>query len=247
MSVLLITELNLSQKKQIQSILDASAELEPVTISFPMDDADLYALYEIDGHLRSAAAFTKEDEETFECCAFTAPDYRRQGLFAELLDSVMDELPEDTRFLFYTDHNSKDALLTLSAYKAECIMEEHMMELDAANISSLSITATDSSDHSLTMDEQFPDDTRTFVYHNSVGTVNISVFSSYYYLYGFEIQENHRGKGLGTQLLYHVLRDLYEKKPMPVRLQVSGDNLPALHLYKKTGFRITETLSCYLY
>ena len=30
-------------------------------------------------------------------------------------------------------------------------------------------------------------------------------------------------------------------------LQVSGSNEPALHLYRKTGFRITETLSYYLY
>jgi len=30
-------------------------------------------------------------------------------------------------------------------------------------------------------------------------------------------------------------------------LQVSGANEPALHLYRKTGFRITEALSYYLY
>ena len=35
--------------------------------------------------------------------------------------------------------------------------------------------------------------------------------------------------------------------PRPVLLQVSGGNAPALTLYKKTGFRITETLCCYLY
>ena len=32
-----------------------------------------------------------------------------------------------------------------------------------------------------------------------------------------------------------------------LNLQVSGQNLPAFNLYKKTGFRITETLSRYLY
>ena len=35
--------------------------------------------------------------------------------------------------------------------------------------------------------------------------------------------------------------------PRPILLQVSGGNAPALTLYKKTGFRITETLCCYLY
>ena len=32
-----------------------------------------------------------------------------------------------------------------------------------------------------------------------------------------------------------------------ITLQVSGDNTPAVNLYKKTGFHITETLSYYLY
>mgnify|MGYP005804173691 FL=1 len=43
-----------------------------------------------------------------------------------------------------------------------------------------------------------------------------------------------------------MLKRLREESPA-VLLQVSGDNAVALRLYEKTGFRITETLSYYLY
>ncbi|WP_243134402.1 GNAT family N-acetyltransferase [Enterocloster asparagiformis] len=48
-----------------------------------------------------------------------------------------------------------------------------------------------------------------------------------------------------------MIRQLQDLTPAigisTLTLQVSGDNLPALRLYKKTGFHITETLSYYLY
>ena len=91
------------------------------------------------------------------------------------------------------------------------------------------------------------DGTLTRNYETEYGIVHSSVFSSYYYLYGFEIREDLRGQGYGKRFLNQVLLDLAKHAPLPLRLQVSGENLPALSLYKKTGFQITETLSGYLY
>ena len=247
MSVLLISELTISQKEQVRSLLDTCLTFEPVTIEFPLDGADLYALYEHDKQICSAAAFTKEDDTTYECCAYTAPNFRDHGFFSMILDAAIDELPEDTEFMFFTDHKSQDTLKVLAAYEAECVMEEHMMELDTASLEQWILAHPSIDQSNLQMEETSPEGTKTFRYQNLFGSVKISVFLSYYYLYGLEIHENQRGKGLGTLLLNQVLKDLYEYKPMPVRLQVSGDNLPALNLYKKTGFHITETLSCYLY
>lgn len=242
MAVILTSSLNSSQKIQIQSIVDASAAFEPVTISFPLEEADFYALFEPDGIIRSAATFTKEDAETYECCACTAPGFRCQGMFSALLDAAIEILPEDCQFLFYTDHKSPDTLAALSAFAAEPVMQEYMMELDPELSAGVLPDGTE-----LCMNESVQDGTRTYHYETPFGSVRISVFSSYYYLYGFEILEEHRGKGHGNCFLEQVLHDLAERKLMPVRLQVSGDNVPALNLYKKTGFRITETLSCYLY
>ena len=99
----------------------------------------------------------------------------------------------------------------------------------------------------ITMACSMVDDTLTRHYENSYGSVNISVFSSYYYLYGLEIHEKYRGQGHGNHLLLQVIHDLAAFDPLPLRLQVSGENIPAVSLYKKTGFQITETLYGYLY
>ena len=66
-------------------------------------------------------------------------------------------------------------------------------------------------------------------------------------LFEVETAEPFRGRGLG-QAMIRQLQDLTPAIGIStLTLQVSGDNLPALRLYKKTGFHITETLSYYLY
>ena len=85
------------------------------------------------------------------------------------------------------------------------------------------------------------------LFADTFGSVRILVYPSHYYLYNFEIQSRFRNQGHGTALLRKLLSFLAAQKRMPVRLQVSGDNLPAIRLYEKTGFQISETLSCFLY
>ena len=99
----------------------------------------------------------------------------------------------------------------------------------------------------LTVTEAMEGEQAILVFSDAHGSLNISLYGTHYYLYGFEIREGQRGQGLGTSLLIKVLSFLAEREPLPVTLQVSGSNGPALSLYKKTGFRITETLSRYLY
>ena len=61
------------------------------------------------------------------------------------------------------------------------------------------------------------------------------------------IEEARRGEGLGSCFLGLLLPALANQGFSRLVLQVSGSNLPALALYKKAGFRITETLLYYLY
>lgn len=231
MSITITTTLQPSQKTQIQS-MDAG---------FPLEDVDFYALYELGETVCSAAAFIQESDTSFECYPFTAPAFRRQGFFLEILDSVVSELEDDVDFMFYTNGKDPATLAALDALEAELVLEEHMMKLDLSHWTNARNTLP------LTFRTVDIDGTETLQYETAAGTVNISVFSSYYYLYGFEILEELRGKGYGTAFLHQVLSDLAVRNPMPLHLQVSGENLPALSLYKKTGFQITETLFGYLY
>lgn len=234
MSATITTSLQPFQKAQIQSMNPA----------FPVDDAELFAIYELDGSIRSATAFLNEGDDTYECYAFTDQKYRRQGLFTELLDLAIETLPEDSEFLFYTNGTDPDTMAVLDVLEAECVLQEHMMEIDLSTWKKDQIAHQETS---ITMTCSTVEDTLTRHYKNSYGSVNISVFASYYYLYGLEIHEKYRGQGHGNRLLCRILHDLAVHGPLPLRLQVSGANIPAVSLYKKTGFQITETLFGYLY
>ena len=71
------------------------------------------------------------------------------------------------------------------------------------------------------------------------------------YFYGFEISEPLRNQGLGTACLSLFLETYFAhpnaKRFKKLFLQVSGLNQPAIALYKKAGFQITESLSYYVY
>lgn len=239
MSVRIVTTLQPSDKTKLLTL----------HAGFPLEDAAFFVLYETKETLCSAAAFVPEDDICYECYAFTAPNYRCQGYFSEILDAAIDELPEDAEFMFYANGADPDCIAALEALEAELVLEEHMMEFDLKCLEK-AVNTTSPADYSqipLVCKESVIDNTKTLHYGNAYGSVQISVFTSYYYLYGFEIQEDFRGKGHGKRFLFQVMHDLAARSPLPLRLQVSGDNLPAFSLYKKTGFQITETLFGYLY
>ena len=79
-----------------------------------------------------------------------------------------------------------------------------------------------------------------------VGTCAVLTMDKELYLYAFQIREDFRGKGYGKEFLLGMLRLLSDMGTRVV-IQVSGQNYIARNLYKKTGFRTTESLSYYLY
>jgi len=78
-------------------------------------------------------------------------------------------------------------------------------------------------------------------------TCRLSLNGTRAYLYSLETVPALRRRGLASRFLVQLIRYLEGKGIQRICLQVSGSNEPALHLYRKTGFRITETLSYYLY
>ena len=67
------------------------------------------------------------------------------------------------------------------------------------------------------------------------------------YLYSLQVLPELRNRHLGTAFISALLPRLAEKGFKSIKLQVSSENLPAMALYKKTGFYITQTLSFYEY
>lgn len=244
MNITAVSALNSSQKEEICAVLSACKEKEALSLSFPFGEEALYVLVSDGACVRTAAAFLFEEEGVYECAAFTHPDFRGRGFFSAALEAGLSMLPEEAEILFMADGRCQDTLQVLEYMGAELVSEEYMMELAPPAAGALGDAYTLGG---LTMEETQIDGTRTFIFSDAFGALNISVCDSHYYLYGFEIHEDFRGKGHGKALLRKVLHFLSSHKNMPVTLQVSGSNCPAVSLYEKTGFRITETLSCYLY
>lgn len=248
MDITVTSNLNPARKSEIQYIVDASRQKESITLSFPFEEADLYVCLSEGGRILSAAAFTEEAENTYECAAFTHPDARDRGFFSAVLEAGLQALPEDAELFFYVEEGCRDAENVLYTIGAEHLSDEYMMELSPDSEGSLfpdPFLSPPTSD--LKVESADCCGTETLFFSDPFGSVCISVFDSHYYLYGFEIKESERHRGHGKELLFKVLSRLSSKAVLPVTLHVSGDNSPALSLYKKTGFRITEILSCYLY
>ena len=170
-----------------------------------------------------------------------------------LLEELLKESGE-CDLLFLADDSCADAKHTLDAIGAELLNQEHMMELRLpAPSPGLDSRAVKFSPALSPRDE----DTLYTIHVNDqpAGSFHLIFQNETVYFYGLEIQESLRNQGIGTRAAAALIEELNRSaRPQPedlpvsrVLLQVSGDNEPALALYRKLGFAFTETLSYYVY
>jgi ribosomal protein S18 acetylase RimI-like enzyme len=76
-----------------------------------------------------------------------------------------------------------------------------------------------------------------FVQLNS-GRSELADGSSRGYIYGFRVQADYRGHGIGTRMMEAAEADLAERKFRWVTLNVGRDNPGAQRLYEKLAYRV---------
>lgn len=214
-------------------------------------------------------------DEAAECIGFTHPDHRQKGFFSALFQAAGEEL-EERDLLFLTDGKEEGALKTMEALGAEYDSSEYRMELPLSEPCPLlpmfypeesGVTPSDPSPRRLCWRrEDGADSERTYYFYIQPKNLpsetaaeilgkteepdvicHTKISEAGACLYGFTVEEMLRGCTLGQEALAAVVRDLKSEGCPLLFLHVSGDNLPAVHLYKKAGFRITETLAYYFY
>ncbi|MBP3215986.1 MAG: GNAT family N-acetyltransferase [Clostridium sp.] len=217
------------------------------------------------------AAIASPDE--VECIAMTAPELRRKGFFTELLDAATDFFG-DTDLVFPAKSDDAETRLALEAAGAEKLSTEYRMEkkltagteeassspakdpgilkehgvrseqASRAGSAGLTMAVDDGEDGARTYTFYVSDTAEPAVYAGLCRTLQEGTAACFY---DFEIIEALRGKGLGQAALQLVLEHLRAAGTHKVFLHVSGDNLPAVRLYEKAGFAVTEAMDYYLY
>lgn len=72
-----------------------------------------------------------------------------------------------------------------------------------------------------------------------IGSLIAKRYETNYVIRHVEIKEEYRGKGLGKELMTHILDHLKPKK-LQIILYVDPSNTPAVDLYKKLGFKLIK-------
>ncbi|NOY08330.1 MAG: GNAT family N-acetyltransferase [Spirochaetes bacterium] len=224
-------------------------------------DINTFLLYDKDTLLSVITLFVPRKIEA-EAAAFTLPEFRRKGLFSKLLNEVTIELagrgiPD---LLFVCDKNSKDGRNVLNHINADYEYSEYSMKLnpqqlpdlemdnglqireaiisDKPDLGKINMTSFNDSKN-----EVFSSDKRIFytlLYHKKIiGMIGIYIEEKKYYIHGFCINPEYRNRGFGRQTLNYMVKKYYNMKPgKEIVLEVQIDNINALSLYKKAGFRI---------
>jgi ribosomal protein S18 acetylase RimI-like enzyme len=64
-------------------------------------------------------------------------------------------------------------------------------------------------------------------------------------LYSIAVDDHHRGRGLGRRLLDDAEAVAAARKATVLRLEVREDNLSAIRLYERRGYRLIGSYACY--
>lgn len=257
MKIAATTTLSETQLEELRQLSDSCRIHDNIQLSYPTEECGdgccHFLLYEDDHTLASALAMLELNHTTSECSAFTHPSLRRRGYFSRLLECALNEW-EDRDILFAVCESCPATMAVLRHLGAELESREHQMELDLAPEGELmrhdsgAVAASLICRPNITLRERDADIWELREQDNVIGHGMLTPVSDLCTcLHHVEIAENLRGQGYGSAFMALLLSHLATTNIRKVILQVSDDNQAALSLYRKTGFRFTETLSYYLY
>ncbi len=188
-----------------------------------------------------------------ELTALVAPQFRRQGIFTQMLSAACRALSNEAAAslvcavppCFFQDGR------TPSFSSAEPAFCELMMR---ARREDAPVCIPDGG--SLKYHYGFSESGDAYFMHDESkdaadscvppqGVCRLSFERSFTAVYGVEVSEGLRGRGIGTQFFRHFMADYFAAHSAPLVLNVRDTNIPALALYKKCGFAEASRISYY--
>lgn len=246
-----------TQKLQIASFVEQCCRHDHTRLVYPLEEKNCshYLMTSPQGELLAVLGLILYPHSHVECSAFTAPEHRQKGYFYDLMNEAEDEY-EEYDVMFLVDEACKDTVAAMEALGAE--MDHHEIQMEFRQRDAALTDGPDSSPAGLCLvsrkDRSVPQNLCWELVQEEkkgkklLGTCQTLALSpSHVCLHHMEIPEKLQGQGYGTCLVRLLKEALAKDGITRILLQVSDDNPPAIALYKKEGFQVTETLACYLY
>ncbi len=120
---------------------------------------------------------------------------------------------------------------------------EYMMEKQLC-VGTTTISSDSCSMEELRMTER--EEIRVYETENNSFSCKVYPYREGWYLCEVEVREELRNQGIATNCLLQVFSELSKTQDTKIYLQVGSYNEPAVHLYKKLGFEVTEELCSYV-
>ncbi len=239
----------------------------------PKDEVNDFVCYEGDELAGYLALYTFNQKEA-EVSAMTHPNFRRQGIFKQLLALARVELEQRgiPDFLFICERNSTSAAGCMAAIGAGYDFSEYKMShqeeavlLPASAALDLRLAGPENLDALARMDElcfEMPaamaqrhlaedivDERRRIlvatVGNEAIGKVGISLDGTAAFIYALCVLPGHRGQGWGRSILTQSVSQLIAEKRSPISLEVACKNESALSLYRRSGFLVDTVYDYY--
>ena len=163
-----------------------------------------------------------------------APDFRHRGHFRNMLSICYRKLKSSSAGNLELIAPISGELLNCSLCGDVCFYE-YLYRLDKAhfNLKSIQAAEPDNAEYYLEGDDYLmylPE------YEEPVALLYLDTQNTFVNVYGVFVDEKLRGKGIGTCLMKHFLKDYFNIASLPLVLNVTSNNRAAVALYKKCGF-----------
>ena len=246
MNIFAINTLNSKQYNDARELISACAEFDGtrgVAFLEPELNDDktfpaFYMMYDA-GRLISILSVFLVDENECEIYGYTLPEYRKQGYFKRLYKEAIKNIKEKKlRDIAYVcEPESKSGKGALEKLGFEIMRTEYLMSYDMNNkekpqgrLKLISTSDENTQFYKACLDESI------------VGTCNVEFTRTHAVIYEFQIYEEFRGNGYGSEMLILILGELLNQDVAKILLHVNGANKVAHAMYSHHGFVSEEQI-----
>lgn len=235
---------NTLSEKNINQILNLTGTTDyiPFFVSKIPDSYNHFHFFMSQKQIVSFLGIMPISDTAVEITAFTQYEYRHQGLFSNLLKNALTELNQS----YITDIYS-DQKLNFPFISNKYSHSEYLMQLKDTD----KLSTDNPYDNTEIIEYSFPEENSTeycyVIMENStaLGLLKITREENSASLHHVLIRKSFRGKGYGKRLLVGALKMFSEENQCNILLHVTSTNIPAVNLYRQTGFMIIQSLDYY--